>query len=1141
MINIIMAFSAVFDYIVGAIGEFAVLLFDKISGALIEACTLKSSFTETYSALLFNSETGLFRAASGASNIFGTNPDPTAILVAAALGLVFGLLVWQLFKSLFGNLIAADDPGRIIWKGCFYTLLISTYKVWTNAILSLVFSPLYDSFSNLSTDSSEFSEGMFNRLFNADDPLDALLFATNSINPVFLGKSLLKSIVLLILMFPIGIKFIQLSLEIIERFLQMFFIVLFGPLCLACGVSSSLAEPPRKWFSVFINGLVGLILNVLGIKLSMLAFQNFVAAFCLGSYATVGECFTSFIAVYAIFKISCEMDNIQSKLGFDTLHAGGLGLELWGGLAKGSKAVLGDGLGFGGRGKNMFSPKGAMAAAAAAGSGAASAAMFFGGRGLVGKAIAGGIAAGTKDGRAALGAAALSRGFAKNSGASGSQFAKEMGIRSDMGQRGNIAGKDLGKVQQMLNDNGIEGTLTKASFDDKGMLHCQMKDGNGNNFDVAMKHGADFSNSYLPNGKSAAEMSFNGDSWGAIVPSDMKADKDQKEAQPGGTSGDTANNVASSVTSDGDMKENNISRNDPSEPIAGTSATAAYNSASGQEGYEKLALDNSGNLISCNSKGEATPGGDHVLSASGAAIPKSDLVSSGGNVSTYSNVGGSLVYNKADGTTGTVSQADASKGNLPSDFSSFSKDPSSGLVRTASAAAIISTGMSPVQMSVPTAGTTTAPTQLTSASGSSFNVASNGYAHSVKMDSRNNVVSSGNQYIEAAPSPSHSGMAMTVPTSDGSCMVQAQRYTDATCSTPSASGGYVKVGGQGMAISSCAAVNSSGQFAVSSSSPAVTSSVQLYSSSGAEVTTMSQAQSGPVFARSSDGSLQQVNSGSIESRVIPTASGSVSCVTSGGGTADIKPAAISMRSDGTCKTYSVDSSGGYSESVSGTHIMGEDGNYHEVASSSITPVASGTATKYMVGKFETDSSGNIELASSVGSEVSNFGGAADVKTVHGQTITAFSSSTELENVQTSGSNCNTIRAANVDGVGFNLRLTDDNSSSYWQNADVNQRILTAALSSSGMTDYKTGAPISSDIKAMEIMPGEGHLSCMNTDDKKFHFLDSSMYDLKPGSVPPGNIPRVNMNGTSYFIADENNIKMFKKLDSIISRNFNNLN
>ena len=52
MINVIMAFSAVFDYIVGAIGEFAVLLFDKISGALIEACTLKSSFTDTYSAFL---------------------------------------------------------------------------------------------------------------------------------------------------------------------------------------------------------------------------------------------------------------------------------------------------------------------------------------------------------------------------------------------------------------------------------------------------------------------------------------------------------------------------------------------------------------------------------------------------------------------------------------------------------------------------------------------------------------------------------------------------------------------------------------------------------------------------------------------------------------------------------------------------------------------------------------------------------------------------------------------------------------------------------------------------------------------------------------------------------------------------------
>lgn len=1143
MINVIMAFSAVFDYIVGAIGEFAVLLFDKISGALIEACTLKSSFTDTYSALLFNSTTGVFRQSTDTDSIFGANPDPTTILIAAALGLVFGLLVWQLFKSLFGNLIAADDPVKIIWKGCFYTFLIATYKFWTNAILSLVFSPLYTKFAELKTDSTELTNGVFNELASLSETSvtnrvwDTLGFTAGTVTGVFLTVSLFKSIILLILMFPIGIKFIQLSLEIIERFLQMFFVVVFGPLCLACGVSPSLSEPCRKWFSVFVNGLIALLLNVLGIKLSMLAFQNFVSAFSHNSFASLGECFVNYIAVYAIFKISCEMDNIQNHLGFDTLRSGGMGVELLGGLHKGWNTVARDGLGIGGNGRNIFGQKGAMAAAAAGGSMAASAAMFLGNKGVVGKAVAAGIAAGTKDGRAALGAAALNNGFMKSSKAQGSQFAKEMGIRSDTGQRGNIAGKDLGKVQQMLNDNGIEGTLTKASFDDKGMLHCQMKDKDGNNFDVAMKHGADFSNSYLPSDKAATSMSFGDDTWGAIVPSNMKNDKEQREAQPGGTSGDTSNSVASSVTSEGAMKETSVSQNDPSEPIAGASATAAYNSSSGQEGYEKLAVDSTGNLISCNNKGEAVSGGDHVLSASGAAIPKSDLVTSGGQVSTFSNVGGSLVYNKADGTTGTVSQADVSSGKMPSDFSSFSKDPSTGLVRTAAAAAIISTGMSPVQMSVPTAGTTMAPTQLASSSGSSFSVASSGYTHNVRMDSRNNVVSAGNQYIEAAPSPSRSGMAMTVPTSDGSCMVQAQRYTDATCSTPSASGGYVKVGGQGMAISNCGAVNSSGQFVVSSSSPAVTSSVQLYNSSGAAVSTMTEAQSGPVYAQSSNGSLQQVNSGSIESRVIPSASGSVSCVASGGGTTDIKPAAASMRSDGTCKTYSQDSSGQYVENVSGSHIMGEDGNYHEVTASNVTPVAAGTATKYMVGKFETDSKGDIELASSVGSEASSFGGVADVKTVHGQTITAFSSSTELQNVQTSGSNCNTIRAANVDGAGFNLRLTDDNSASYWQNADVNQRILTAALSSSGITD-KSGNPIASDIKAMEIMPGEGHLSCLNTSDQKYHFLDTSMYDLKPGTVPSGKIPKVNMNGSSYFIADDRDIKMFKKLDSIIARNFN---
>lgn len=481
----ILSLINVLTNLIATLGELSTIFFTIFAECIVSLCTMEDSFQSTFSTLLFDSSKGIFRN----NGIFPDSVDPTKILQAAGNALLFGLIIIELLRSMFGNYSKAESPERILGRGVIYTIAISFYHIWTNGILSLVISPIYKSFGDTvsleSTLAQSVQDFKSKVLSTADEgPLKAI--ADVGIGLLFSGSALIRNIILLILTLPLVIKFVTFTIEIVERYLQIFFLVLFGPLCLACGVNPNLEMVAKKWFSVWLNGMIVLCINIFFVKLSIVAVTNFISLM-VGSYSSastltllVKNVLVPFFATYAVMKIGSETDNIANKLGLTNLQANGLGAAMWaGGLGMIAGKI---GKSFGrpnGNGENHEALN-SLAKQGGITGGMAAIAAATAGKGIIGNMAATSAAIVNP---AVRGAMAMDR-LDMRKGTSGmfdamskkDNFAESLGLALAAGKAGNLNGDNSKKaLGKMLGLSG--GTKITSAFMKNGEITANLSNG----------------------------------------------------------------------------------------------------------------------------------------------------------------------------------------------------------------------------------------------------------------------------------------------------------------------------------------------------------------------------------------------------------------------------------------------------------------------------------------------------------------------------------------------------------------------------------------------------------------------------------------------------------------------------------------
>lgn len=316
----IISTTVYWDHITSTVGEFALKILTVLLSCIHNACKFQSTADLTFAnSILFKGDIAIFRGSS--ADAFFTD-DVTKIFHVAGNALILGLTILALFKNLFADSRRAEPPTKIIFRSTFYTFLVSFYDVWVNAIFKILFFPVSRSINNIRID--DITTTIESKFSMSGTGLtdDSFMSSTKTTEFGFASLSLLRAIVLIIMLYPLIIQFGCLFLELIERFIHIFLLVLFGPLLLACGASPSTERIASTWLHVFINTTILLVVNLFLSKLSLLAFTNFVSNMCSPSgYASLKDTIMPFFLLYVLIRVSYKSDDIFNSLGLETLSA----------------------------------------------------------------------------------------------------------------------------------------------------------------------------------------------------------------------------------------------------------------------------------------------------------------------------------------------------------------------------------------------------------------------------------------------------------------------------------------------------------------------------------------------------------------------------------------------------------------------------------------------------------------------------------------------------------------------------------------------------------------------------------------------------------------------------------------------------
>lgn len=310
---------AYWDHVTSSIGEICLSILLVMANCVQEACLFQSTADLTFkNSMLLRDETGILTTVK---SLFFSE-DITKIMQSAGNILILGLTIICLIKNLFANTKQYESPIKILGRSAFFTFLVSFYHIWVNALFKIVFFPISRTIRNIRIE--DVDSAIKSKLATTGQGLSDSSFATdaNSVDFSFISLSFIRAILLIIVAFPLIIQFCCLFVELIERFIHIFFLTLFGPLLLACGANFSTERISSTWIHVFINTIILLVVNLLMTKLSLIAFVNFMKYLSTSDgYATLKDAVIPYITLYVVIRISYKMDNIFNAIGLEALSA----------------------------------------------------------------------------------------------------------------------------------------------------------------------------------------------------------------------------------------------------------------------------------------------------------------------------------------------------------------------------------------------------------------------------------------------------------------------------------------------------------------------------------------------------------------------------------------------------------------------------------------------------------------------------------------------------------------------------------------------------------------------------------------------------------------------------------------------------
>lgn len=277
-------------------------LLELLFGAVREMCSqfivdmmdiASSMFTEILSCNL-----DLFE------DLFGVAGDlyKNAVL-PVAIALLLMILVWQLFKSMFGKLGAAsEDPMELVLRSCFCLFMIAFAKNIVNYILDIVGTP-YQWVVGTSITVDSFSQ---------------YVSAAEAVVSVLGIDAISIQMLMLVMQFVVAWNYFKMLFILAERYVLLGIFSYTSPLAFATGGSKATNNILASWSRMFGGQVLIVILDAWCVKMFLSGYGNLMAS----SYGFT-KFFAATMCLIGFCKITAKLDSYMASLGVNLGRIGG--------------------------------------------------------------------------------------------------------------------------------------------------------------------------------------------------------------------------------------------------------------------------------------------------------------------------------------------------------------------------------------------------------------------------------------------------------------------------------------------------------------------------------------------------------------------------------------------------------------------------------------------------------------------------------------------------------------------------------------------------------------------------------------------------------------------------------------------------
>lgn len=218
------------------------------------------------------------------------------VIVPTGIAILLMILVWQLFKSMFGGKagVNAEEPIELICRSAISLFLLAGSKPLVDYILRIAGTP-YQWVVGTKVKVASFS-GYVSTLEGVTDTLGI--------------SSLSISVLMLIMQFVVAWNYFKMLMVIAERYVLLGVFSYTAPLAFATGGSKATNNILASWSKMFGGQVVLVILNAWCMKMFLSGYGNMMAS----SYGFT-KFFAATLCLVGFCKITFKLDSYMASLG----------------------------------------------------------------------------------------------------------------------------------------------------------------------------------------------------------------------------------------------------------------------------------------------------------------------------------------------------------------------------------------------------------------------------------------------------------------------------------------------------------------------------------------------------------------------------------------------------------------------------------------------------------------------------------------------------------------------------------------------------------------------------------------------------------------------------------------------------------